>query len=120
RKALPAPDHAASISREYQAPQGETEQQLAVVWQNLLGLEQIGRQDNFFELGGHSLLVVSLIEQLRQRGLAVSVSAVFSAPTLAAMAAHLTDDAASDTHTQAVPPNLIPDDCHAITPEMLP
>ncbi|MDE9499891.1 non-ribosomal peptide synthetase, partial [Xenorhabdus bovienii] len=29
-------------------------------------------------------------------------------------------DAASDTHTQAVPPNLIPDDCHAITPEMLP
>ncbi|MDE9445560.1 amino acid adenylation domain-containing protein [Xenorhabdus bovienii] len=120
RKALPAPDRTAIISREYQAPQGETEQQLAAVWQNLLGLEQIGRQDNFFELGGHSLLVVSLIEQLRLRGLAVSVSAVFSAPTLAAMAAHLTDDAASDTHTQAVPPNLIPDDCHAITPEMLP
>ncbi|PHM33529.1 non-ribosomal peptide synthetase [Xenorhabdus innexi] len=120
RKALPAPDHTAIISREYQAPEGEAEQQLAIVWQELLGLEQIGRQDNFFELGGHSLLVVSLIEKLRRHNLGIDVSAVFSSPTLAAMAACLTRQTGTDTDSPAVPPNLIPDNCQTITPDMLP
>ncbi|MCC8365342.1 amino acid adenylation domain-containing protein [Xenorhabdus sp. PB61.4] len=120
RKALPAPDHTAIISREYQAPEGEAEQQLASIWQELLGLEQVGRHDNFFELGGHSLLVVSLIEKLRQHSLAIDVSAVFASPTLAAMATNLTQQTESDTNNTPVPPNLIPDNCQAITPDMLP
>ncbi|WP_262946717.1 amino acid adenylation domain-containing protein, partial [Xenorhabdus indica] len=120
RKALPVPDRSAIISREYQAPQGETEQQLASVWQALLGLEQVGRHDNFFELGGHSLLVVNLIEELRQRGFTLEVSTVFSSPTLMAMAARLMDTALDDTVTYDVPPNLITDDCQSITPQMLP
>ncbi|MBD2807008.1 amino acid adenylation domain-containing protein, partial [Xenorhabdus sp. ZM] len=119
RKALPAPDQTAIASREYQTPQGEMEQQLAAVWQTLLGLEQVGRHDNFFELGGHSLLVVSLIEQLRQRDLTLDVSAVFASPTLTAMAARLTTKAAGNT-ALSVPPNLISTGCDAITPDMLP
>ncbi|MGO4781485.1 hypothetical protein AB4084_38960, partial [Lysobacter sp. 2RAB21] len=39
RKALPAPDRAAVLSREYEAPQGEIESAIAAVWQDLLGLE---------------------------------------------------------------------------------
>ncbi|MDX7998150.1 amino acid adenylation domain-containing protein, partial [Xenorhabdus sp. Reich] len=120
RKALPAPDHTATVSREYEAPQGETEQKLAAVWQSLLGLAQVGRYDNFFELGGHSLLVVSLIEQLRQQGLSIDVSAVFSAPTLAAMSARLSKNSEQDTDALAAPPNLIQPDSQAITPDMLP
>ncbi|MBD1229689.1 AMP-binding enzyme, partial [Xenorhabdus griffiniae] len=46
RQALPAPDQSAIVSREYEAPQGETEQKLAAVWQSLLELEQVGRHDN--------------------------------------------------------------------------
>ncbi|WP_143483193.1 phosphopantetheine-binding protein, partial [Pseudomonas congelans] len=69
RKALPAPDSDALISREYEAPQGEVETQIAAVWQDLLGVARIGRHDNFFELGGHSLLAVSLIGRMRQLGL---------------------------------------------------
>ncbi|MDE9558224.1 hypothetical protein KKJ06_23375, partial [Xenorhabdus bovienii] len=84
--------HASTVSREYEAPQGEIEHKLAAVWQSLLKLEQVGRYDNFFELGGHSLLVVSLIEQLRQQGLSIDVSAVFAAPTLASMSTRLSQN----------------------------
>ncbi|MCI0998344.1 AMP-binding enzyme, partial [Pseudomonas corrugata] len=59
RKALPAPEHDALITRGYEAPRGETETVLAQIWQDLLGLQQVGRHDHFFELGGHSLLAVS-------------------------------------------------------------
>ncbi|MGY2420994.1 non-ribosomal peptide synthetase, partial [Pseudomonas tolaasii] len=56
RKALPAPDMAALRTREYEAPQGDTEIALAQLWAELLNVERVGRHDNFFELGGHSLL----------------------------------------------------------------
>ncbi|PHM46120.1 Amino acid adenylation [Xenorhabdus mauleonii] len=120
RKALPAPDHTSIVSREYEAPQGEIEQKLAAVWQSLLNLEQVGRQDNFFELGGHSLLVVNLIEQLRQHGLSLDVSAVFSAPTLVAMSALISQNTGQDSSLPDVPPNLIQPESQAITPDMLP
>ncbi|WP_141251799.1 AMP-binding enzyme, partial [Pseudomonas syringae] len=56
RNALPAPDLSSVISREYQAPQGATERAIADIWQDLLGIDTVGRHDHFFELGGHSLL----------------------------------------------------------------
>ncbi|MBD2789901.1 AMP-binding protein, partial [Xenorhabdus sp. DI] len=124
RKALPEPDRSAIVSREYEAPQGETEQKLAAIWQLLLNVEQVGRQDNFFELGGHSLLVVNLIEQLRSHGLSLDVSTVFAAPTLAAMSALIDHPATQANATQnaipEVPPNLIREDSAVITPDMLP
>ncbi|QTL38231.1 amino acid adenylation domain-containing protein [Xenorhabdus budapestensis] len=119
RRALPAPDRAARVSRDYVAPQGGAERQLAAIWQALLRLAQVGRHDNFFELGGHSLLVVTLIEQLRQHHWTLPVSAVFAAPTLAAMAQQLTHEPA-DSPLPDVPASLIPPDCPAITPAMLP
>ncbi|MEB0259906.1 non-ribosomal peptide synthetase, partial [Undibacterium sp. 5I1] len=56
RKALPAPGQSAIATRVYQAPQSATESAIASIWQELLGLERVGRNDHFFELGGHSLL----------------------------------------------------------------
>ncbi|MDR6985529.1 hypothetical protein J2X32_004203, partial [Rheinheimera pacifica] len=61
RKALPAVEVQAG---EYEAPQGETEQALAQLWQQLLGVEQVSRYANFFMLGGHSLLVTRLLKQI--------------------------------------------------------
>ena len=65
RKALPAPEATALSVREYEAPQGEIEEALAAIWQELLRVERVGRHDNFFELGGHSLLAVQLISRIR-------------------------------------------------------
>ncbi|WP_239988424.1 AMP-binding enzyme, partial [Pseudomonas syringae] len=69
RKALPAPDQSSVISHGYEAPIGAIEIAIADIWQDLLGLDQVGRHDHFFELGGHSLLAVKLIERMRQIGL---------------------------------------------------
>jgi thioester reductase-like protein len=61
RGALPVPQPDAFVSREYEVPQGEIENVIAGVWQDLLHVEQVGRQDDFFELGGHSLLALNAV-----------------------------------------------------------
>jgi len=120
RRALPAPDDRAVLSRAYEAPVGAVEETLAQVWQELLGLQRVSRQDHFFELGGHSLLVISLIERLRQNGLSADVRLVFTSPTLCALAAQLESPAKNSAAACEVPPNLITADCTAIMPEQLP
>ncbi|MDX7998135.1 amino acid adenylation domain-containing protein [Xenorhabdus sp. Reich] len=119
RQALPAPDQTAIVTRTYEAPIGDREIALAEIWQALLGLEIAGRYDHFFELGGHSLMIVSLIERVRSQGWSLDIRTVFATPVLAEMAKMMwadEDNAAKFT----TPPNLIPDDCTAIIPEMLP
>ncbi|TFW29135.1 non-ribosomal peptide synthetase [Duganella callida] len=87
RKLLPAPDRAACDAGAYEAPQGEVECALAALWQELLGLDQVGRHDRFFALGGHSLLAVQLVSRLRQVfGVEIGLRALFAEPTLAALA----------------------------------
>ncbi|MBD2095654.1 SDR family NAD(P)-dependent oxidoreductase [Trichocoleus sp. FACHB-591] len=49
----------------YVAPHSAVEQQIADIWQDLLGVEPIGIHDSFFELGGHSLLAVQAVSRLR-------------------------------------------------------
>ncbi|MBC8882367.1 AMP-binding protein, partial [Pseudomonas cerasi] len=117
RKALPAPDADALISRGYEAPQGETEERIVAIWQDLLGIEQVGRHDHFFELGGHSLLAVSLIERLRKQGLNLNVKTVFTAPSVREMALAISQD--KQALFQA-PANRIPAHCTQLTPDMLP
>jgi amino acid adenylation domain-containing protein len=109
RRALPAPDGVAVVTRPYEAPEGLVELTIAGIWQELLGLEQVGRHDHFFELGGHSLMAVSLIERLRQQGLKAEIRMVFAAPTLIAMADAISRAKRPSTLSEA-PPNLIPDD----------
>ncbi|WP_347141891.1 amino acid adenylation domain-containing protein [Pseudomonas sp. BIOMIG1N] len=87
RKALPAPDQDAVLSRAYEAPEGPVEVALAQLWQTVLKVERVGRHDHFFELGGHSLLAVSLVEQMRKQGLDADLRVLLAQPTLAAMAA---------------------------------
>jgi len=116
RKALPVPEDEAYAVQAYAAPVGEVEQALAEIWAEVLGIERVGRHDNFFELGGHSLLVVRVIGRMRQRGLHAEVRALFTAPTLAALAAEV----GGDSRDVDVPANAIPVGCDAITPSMLP
>ena len=77
-------------SRAYEAPLGPTEEALAAIWQELLGLPRVGRRDHFFELGGHSLTAVQLAARVRERfDLELPLRALFECPQLAALADRL-------------------------------
>ena len=65
RKALPKPDLTANITDEFIAPRNEIEQKLALIWQEVLGMEKVGIEDNFFALGGHSLLATQVVSRIR-------------------------------------------------------
>ncbi|MGZ5780312.1 MAG: amino acid adenylation domain-containing protein, partial [Burkholderiaceae bacterium] len=117
RKALPAPNMSALPTRLYEAPQGEVEETLANIWQDILHIERVSRHDNFFDLGGHSLLLVPMIERLRQVGLSSDVRSIFQAHTLTDLATGLSRGIA---HEFVAPPNLILAGSEVIIPDMLP
>jgi tyrocidine synthetase III len=54
------------ISNNYVAPTNKTEAILVNIWQNVLGLGEIGINDDFFELGGHSLKAAQIIYHIHK------------------------------------------------------
>jgi natural product biosynthesis luciferase-like monooxygenase protein len=90
RRALPEPNAAIAVRPAATAPQGEIEKTIAAIWQDVLGLPQVGTTDNFFDLGGHSLLVVQVQRRLQEAwGREVPITDMFRLPTIKALAAHL-------------------------------
>src|SRR6266850_1364719 len=86
RKALPAVDFTAQQTRRYEAPQGEIEEILATIWQELLHVERVGRHDNFFELGGDSILSIQIVGRARESfRVEISLRNPFEAPTIASL-----------------------------------
>ena len=89
RRALPAA-HSNLVEREdaFMAPGSETEFLLADLWSEVLGSSRVGIHDNFFEAGGHSLLATKLIVRVRTAfQVDLPLSALFSTPTVAGLAA---------------------------------
>jgi len=65
KKALPDPDEPTLRSEEYIAPKGELEVKLAKIYEELLGVKNVGAGDNFFGIGGHSLLAMRAIASIK-------------------------------------------------------
>ena len=90
RKALqrrPLTDFESLTSSQFVAPRTPLEKDLAGIWQELLGIQEIGIHDQFFDLGGHSLLATSLVARIRsQMGLELQVRTIFENATIAALA----------------------------------
>jgi acyl transferase domain-containing protein len=75
------------LSHAYTAPETEAERAVVEIWQELLGIEQVGIHDDFFELGGHSLLGAQFIARIRERfQVDIPLRTIFETPTPAACA----------------------------------
>ncbi len=86
RKALPSISGEDIIRKEYVAPRNQTEQKIAEIWQEVLGVDKVGITDNFFELGGHSLMVAQIINRLnKQLNKKVTFKDFFSNATIEAL-----------------------------------
>lgn len=95
RKALPEPvSSRPGPASAYLAPEGELEDTLAGLWQEILGVDRVGRHDNFFDLGGHSLLLARFRTELAVRaGHDVPMVELFQHPTISSLAGHLSQPA---------------------------
>jgi thioester reductase-like protein len=63
------------------------EQEIAAIFSTLLGVKEVGLKDDFFDLGGHSLLGTQLLAAVKEKfGLALSLHALFDAPTVESIA----------------------------------
>ena len=66
RAALPEPDRSRSDrADQFVAPGTPTEELIAGIWSEVLGVSQVGVRDNFFDLGGHSLNVMRVMARIR-------------------------------------------------------
>ncbi|MFZ0317813.1 MAG: SDR family NAD(P)-dependent oxidoreductase [Candidatus Sulfotelmatobacter sp.] len=88
----PLPGHPRpGLRNAFVAPRVEAEQDIAEIWQEVLGIKTIGIYDNFFELGGHSLLGTQIISRIRKRFQEnISVRTFFTSPTIADLAEIIT------------------------------
>ncbi|WP_217556694.1 non-ribosomal peptide synthetase [Paenibacillus sp. GbtcB18] len=112
RRALPAPDTAWDESG-YIRPEGETEEALAAIWKEVLGLEHLGAGDSFFDRGGHSLKAALLVSKIHQRlQVDLPLRQVFESPTIRTMAEAIRKEAYS-AH-QAIEP-AEPRDVYPVT-----
>ncbi len=76
-----------TLGNEYMPPENEVEAAVARVWQELLGIDEIGVEDNFFDLGGNSLIGLKVISALKaELGIDIAITKLFEGPTVRALA----------------------------------
>ncbi|MDB4896570.1 MAG: non-ribosomal peptide synthetase, partial [Firmicutes bacterium] len=108
RGALPAPEQGRmALEQAYAAPATETEQALAGIWEQVLGVPRVGVNDNFFSLGGHSLLATVLISRVRD-ALAVELPlrSLFENATVAELARRIDAELHHGSGVRTAPINI--------------
>ena len=91
RLALPRPGRTSYVRGGYEAPIGATEEALARIWSELLGVKRIGRHDDFFDLGGHSLLECCCSRLRHALNIEIPLAELFVRPQLESLSELITD-----------------------------
>lgn len=105
RRALPPVEQIRSdLDDSFIAPRTPTEEMLASIWREILGIQNIGVQENFFDLGGHSLLATQVTSRIRSVfNVEVPLRTLFASPTIAELARNVDDAHKSQLGLQAPP-----------------
>jgi thioester reductase-like protein len=86
RAALPAPDPARPGAGRA-APRNQTEELLARLWADVLGVAHVGVDESFFDRGGNSLLAVRLASRIQDAcAVDLPLPTLFAQPTVAGAA----------------------------------
>ena len=109
RRAQAGPAGAAR-AQEYVAPRTPLERQLALIWQEMLGVARVGIHDNFFALGGESMLSIRVVGRAKEVGLHLTPKQIFEHQTIAelAQAAHGGEGIAAEQEALAGPLPITP------------
>ncbi len=87
RKALPKPDwNQAATRNSITAPQTPAQKVICQVWEQVLGLDNIGIEDNFFDLGGDSILALKVVAEMRRQGWVLTPKEIFQEQTVEGLA----------------------------------
>ena len=82
-RSLPKPQDVLGKNQNYVPAETENEARLVKIWQEVLGVEQVGTRNNFFELGGDSLKATILVGNIQKEfDMEISLREVFKAPTI--------------------------------------
>jgi acyl carrier protein len=74
----------AAVETDFVGPRTSLEKQVTQIWEEVLGLAQVGVHDNFFDLGGHSLLATRVVSRVRQEfHVDLKLMDFFKMPTIA-------------------------------------
>ncbi|MEM9079790.1 MAG: HAD-IIIC family phosphatase, partial [Verrucomicrobiota bacterium] len=112
--AQPRPD----LPETYAAPANETEKRIATLWQNILGIDRIGRHDKFSALGGKSLQVIQLLSALTcEFDAKLSAAELFENNTITAQAKLLNGSISSQPAPQNQESKDVPQDRPNSEPE---
>ncbi|TSJ43396.1 amino acid adenylation domain-containing protein [Mucilaginibacter corticis] len=101
-KSLPKPN-IQETTQDFVAPTNRIEKMLAEIWEEYIGIKNIGITDDFFELGGTSMIAVKTkikIEKITNKRLSPSV--LFQYPTIQQLALAI-DDFTEDNYHSLVP-----------------
>jgi amino acid adenylation domain-containing protein len=92
----------------YVAPRSDLEEAITELWQEVLGLEQVGVHDDFFELGGHSLLATQIISRLRDTyQVELPLRRIFENPKVSGLA-EIIDEGREEARPEAAAPSIQP------------
>lgn len=74
---------AAERTSEHVAPRDTVERELARIWADVLGRDNIGIREDFFDLGGHSLLAARLLKKIQEQlGRELALASLLDASTI--------------------------------------
>jgi acyl carrier protein len=91
RKGLPeVGSERPETGEKYIAPRNEVEELVAGIWEEVLGVEEVGMEDNFFELGGHSLLATQVVSRIREIfKVDIALRRLFERPTIGGLSGEI-------------------------------
>ena len=80
---------------------------LAAIWSDVLGIQDVAVDDNLFDLGGHSLLITRIISRIRKTfSVEIPIHTFFETPTLGGIATAIETEKAKGTSQKTAEPGI--------------